>query len=73
MVVFRRDESRSFLLKNYEVRVVQKDIELLWRDVLGSSSEFLPPGTSDMWLTTCLPLSLEEGVLSLSVPNIFSY
>ena len=54
------------------MRVVQKDIELLWRDVLGSSSEFLPPGTSDMWLTTCLPLSLEEGVLSLSVPNIFA-
>ena len=52
--------------------MVQKDIELLWRDVLGSSSEFLPPGTSDMWLTTCLPLSLEEGVLSLSVPNIFA-
>lgn len=52
--------------------MVQKDIELLWRDVLASSAEFLPPGTSDMWLTTCLPLSLEEGVLSLSVPNIFA-
>lgn len=69
---FNANCSRSFLLKNSEVRVVQKDIELLWRDVLGSSAEFLPPGTSDMWLTTCLPLSLEEGVLFLSVPNIFA-
>ena len=51
---------------------MQKKLELLWGEVMDESANFLPPGTSDMWLRTCLPLSLEGGVLVLSVPNIFA-
>ena len=51
---------------------MDNDINTIWRSVLDSSKDFLPPGTIDMWLATCLPISLENGVLELDVPNHFA-
>ncbi len=54
------------------VFLLENDLKTIWQDVLNSSRDFLPPGTSDMWLNTCLPLSLEDGILNLDVPNPFA-
>lgn len=51
---------------------MEKDIKNIWQDVLQSSKEFLPQGTTDMWLNTCLPISIENGVLLIDVPNPFA-
>jgi chromosomal replication initiator protein len=44
----------------------------MWQDVLNSSREFLPPGTLYMWLNSCVPASIENGVLNLNVQNPFA-
>lgn len=51
---------------------MDNDIKTIWQDVLNSSKDFLPPGTIDVWLDTCLPISLENGILELDVPNHFA-
>lgn len=51
---------------------MNNDIKAIWQDVLNSSGDFLPAGTTKMWLNVCLPISLENGVLCLDVPNSFA-
>ncbi|MDR1019763.1 MAG: chromosomal replication initiator protein DnaA [Synergistaceae bacterium] len=51
---------------------MEKDIKSIWQDVLSSSSSFLPPGTTDMWLSTCLPIAVNNGVFEIDVPNAFA-
>lgn len=51
---------------------MEKNAESVWKEVLQASKDFLPPDTHDMWLHTCLPISLENGVLCLDVPNPFA-
>ena len=46
--------------------------ESIWQDVIRSSGEFLPPGVTPIWLDTCRALSLEDGVLTIDVPNPFA-
>ncbi len=46
-------------------------IHELWDAILKDASTALPSGTADLWLTTCIPTSLEKGVLTLDVPNVF--
>lgn len=50
---------------------MDQDLEQLWQVVLEEARERLPSGTTDIWLKTCLPVSLEEGTLTLDVPNVF--
>ncbi len=50
---------------------MEQDLKALWQDVLAQGKDVLPPGAADIWLKTCLPLSLEGGVLALDVPNVF--
>lgn len=50
---------------------MEQDLKTLWQDVLTQGKELLPSGATDIWLKTCLPLSLEGGVLALDVPNVF--
>lgn len=50
---------------------MEQDLKALWQDVLAQGKDTLPPGAADIWLKTCLPLSLEGGVLALDVPNVF--
>lgn len=50
----------------------ERDIKAIWQDILESSSNFLPQGTSSMWLSTCVPISIENGVLLIDVPNPFA-
>jgi chromosomal replication initiator protein len=51
---------------------LDKDIKSIWQDVLSSTDVFLPPGTTEMWLSTCLPVSIENGVFEIDVPNAFA-
>lgn len=48
------------------------DIKNIWQDVLRSSKNFLPDGITDKWLLSCMPVSLDGGVLILDVPNPFA-
>jgi len=43
----------------------------IWQNLLNIAADRLPKGAVDIWLKTCLPLSLENGVLTLDVPNVF--
>ena len=51
---------------------MEKNAESVWKEVLAASKDFLPSDTHDMWLQTCLVVSLENGVLCLDVPNPFA-
>jgi len=46
-------------------------LEQTWNTLLEEGKEKLPKGATDIWLKTCLPISLEDGVLVLDVPNVF--
>ena len=50
---------------------MEKDLNRLWGDILEEASLSLPSGTADLWLKTCIPTNLVEGVLILDVPNVF--
>ena len=43
----------------------------MWKEVLSMAREKLPQGATEIWLKTCLPISLEGGILTLDVPNVF--
>ena len=43
----------------------------VWKEVLSKAPEKLPQGATEIWLKTCLPISLENGNLTLDVPNVF--
>ena len=50
---------------------MEKQISRVWEEVLSDASSRLPAGAADLWLKTCIPTSLSEGVLVLDVPNVF--
>ena len=50
---------------------MQEKTDQVWREILGIAEESLPKGAADIWLKTCLPVSLEGKVLTLDVPNVF--
>lgn len=51
---------------------LEKNAEFVWKEVLRSSKDFLPSDTNDIWLQTCMPISIEDGVLKVDVPNPFA-
>lgn len=55
-----------------EVLILSDDMRTMWSDVMGSIKDHLPQGTTDMWLSSCEPVSIEGGVLSLAVKNAFA-
>jgi chromosomal replication initiator protein len=52
-------------------KLVDKDINVLWDDILKNIEETMPEGTADLWLKTCVPLSVMNDVLVIDVPNVF--
>ncbi|MDR2779964.1 MAG: chromosomal replication initiator protein DnaA [Synergistaceae bacterium] len=44
----------------------------MWQDILSSSSDILPDGVNEIWLVTCRPVSVENGVLLIEAPNMFA-
>ena len=50
---------------------MQESMDAMWNTLLLRSREEFPEGTVDVWLSTCLPLSLENGTFSVDVPNVF--
>ena len=50
---------------------MDKDLDLTWEGILAQARDELPPGAGDIWLKTCMPVSLEQGTLLLDVPNVF--
>jgi chromosomal replication initiator protein len=49
-----------------------KDLEKIWQDVLSSAREFLPEGANVMWLSSCVPVSIEGGVFIIEAGNSFA-
>ncbi|HAK40499.1 MAG TPA: chromosomal replication initiator protein DnaA, partial [Synergistaceae bacterium] len=50
---------------------MEDNTEQVWRKILEIAEENLPKGAADIWLKTCLPVSLVDKVLTLDVPNVF--
>jgi len=50
---------------------VDKGISDIWDDVINKIEETIPEGTADLWLKTCVPLSIVDDVLVVDVPNVF--
>lgn len=50
---------------------MEKDLNLLWDEIIVLAQKEMPPGAGDIWLKTCMPVSLERGLLVLDVPNVF--
>jgi len=50
---------------------LEDNTEQVWRKILEIAEENLPKGAADIWLKTCLPVSLVDKVLTLDVPNVF--
>ena len=53
------------------VKVLEQNVKEIWQDILETAEEKLDKGASDIWLKTCVPLSIEENILLLDVPNVF--
>jgi len=53
------------------VNLLEDNTEQVWRKILEIAEENLPKGAADIWLKTCLPVSLVDKVLTLDVPNVF--
>ncbi|HCA40696.1 MAG TPA: chromosomal replication initiator protein DnaA, partial [Aminobacterium sp.] len=51
--------------------MVDKGISDIWDDVINKIEETIPEGTADLWLKTCVPLSIVDDVLVVDVPNVF--
>jgi chromosomal replication initiator protein len=51
---------------------LENDIDVIWQDILSSSNEILPEGVNEIWLVTCRPVSIENGVLLIEAPNMFA-
>jgi chromosomal replication initiator protein len=49
-----------------------KGLEDIWNDVISNATEFLPEGANEMWLKTCLPVSIEGGNLIIEAANSFA-
>ncbi|MDO9508641.1 MAG: chromosomal replication initiator protein DnaA [Thermovirgaceae bacterium] len=50
---------------------MEEHISKIWQKILEIADENLPKGATDIWLKTCLPVSLKDKVLTLDVPNVF--
>ncbi len=50
---------------------MEKDLNLIWDEIVVLAQNEMPPGAGDIWLKTCMPVSLEKGLLILDVPNVF--
>ncbi|MDR1966441.1 MAG: chromosomal replication initiator protein DnaA [Synergistaceae bacterium] len=50
----------------------KKDIEAIWKDILSSSSDFLPEGVNAIWLDTCSPVSIDDDLLLIEAYNQFT-
>lgn len=50
---------------------MEKDLNLIWDEIVVLAQKEMPPGAGDIWLKTCMPVSLEKGLLVLDVPNVF--
>ncbi len=50
---------------------MEDNTSMVWKKILEIAEDNLPKGAADIWLKTCLPVSLENGVLTLDVPNVF--
>jgi chromosomal replication initiator protein len=50
---------------------LEENISKTWQKILEIAEENLPKGAADIWLKTCLPISLTDMVLTLDVPNVF--
>jgi chromosomal replication initiator protein len=53
------------------VIVMTDELNILWTALLSAAKEDLPAGAAEIWLKTCLPVSLSERRLVLDVPNVF--
>jgi chromosomal replication initiator protein len=53
------------------VNLLEDNTAQVWRKILEIAEENLPKGAADIWLKTCLPVSLVDKVLTLDVPNVF--
>jgi chromosomal replication initiator protein len=51
---------------------LENDIDAVWQDILSSSKDILPEGVNEIWLVTCRPVSIENGVLFIEAPNMFA-
>ncbi|MDR3332880.1 MAG: chromosomal replication initiator protein DnaA [Synergistaceae bacterium] len=50
---------------------MEKNLDAIWNDVTQSAKDFLPQG-ADVWLYSCLPISIDGGVLTINVANPFA-
>lgn len=53
------------------VKVLEQNVKEIWQDILETAEERLDKGASDIWLKTCVPLSIDGNTLLLDVPNVF--
>jgi chromosomal replication initiator protein len=53
------------------VNLLEDNTAQVWRKILEIAEDNLPKGAADIWLKTCLPVSLVDQVLTLDVPNVF--
>lgn len=61
-------------MKRTEVylRMDENELKVIWNSVKDSAAEVRSDPTTKLWLDTCTPVSLDGGLLTLSVPNQFS-
>lgn len=50
---------------------MQKDLQVLWQEIVDQASPELPEGTAELWFTTCSPVAIHDGALVIDVANIF--
>ena len=50
---------------------MQKNLQVLWQDIMERAVPHLPEGSAELWFTTCTPVRVENGELLVDVPNIF--
>jgi chromosomal replication initiator protein len=51
---------------------LEKNLDEIWQEVLSSLREILPEGVNEIWLITCRPISVENGVLMIEAPNTYT-
>ena len=50
---------------------MENSVKEIWEHIITQAEHRLEKGASDIWLKTCIPISLEEETLFLDVPNVF--
>ena len=51
--------------------MLQKDLQVLWQDIMDRAMPRLPEGSAELWFTTCSPTAIEGEELIVDVANIF--